>query len=122
MSGIMALSSGFSAKNIRTIELDEMLRGLSYHDAGPGPDLSAFKEVIETFRETAHTPSRCVYDKVVCDSNSKPERDFALYADNDHEIVCFLKLPDFYEIPTPIGNYHPDFGLVMKRKSLITGD
>ncbi len=111
-----------AAAAIRTIELDEMLRGLSYHDAGPGPDLSAFKEVIETFRETAHTPSRCVYDKVICDSNSKPERDFALYADNDHEIVCFLKLPDFYEIPTPIGNYHPDFGLVMKRKSLKTGD
>jgi type III restriction enzyme len=63
-----------------------------------------------------------VYDKVICDSNSRPEYEFALYADNDHEVVCFLKLPDFYEIPTPIGNYRPDFGLVMKRKSLKTGD
>ena len=54
-----------AAAAIRAIELDEMLRGLSYHDTGPGQDLSAFREVIETFRETAHTPSRCEYDKVI---------------------------------------------------------
>ena len=63
-----------------------------------------------------------MYDKIICDSNSRPEQEFALYADNDNEVVCFLKLPNFYEIPTPIGKYRPDFGLVLKRKSLKTGD
>ncbi len=32
--------------------------------------------------------------------------------------MCFLKLPSFYKIPTPIGNYTPDFGLVVQRKGL----
>src|SRR6266567_495876 len=112
---------------IRTIELDEMLRGLVYHDAGPGPDLSLFRETIETYLPTRATPNRGVYDKIICDSNSRPEREFAAYADSDNEVVCFLKLPDFYEIPIPMGKhgtgkYRPDFGLVLKRKSLKTGD
>jgi type III restriction enzyme len=31
-------------------------------------------------------------------------------------------LPNWYKIKTPIGEYEPDFGLVMKRKSLKSGD
>ena len=113
--------------SIRNIELDEMLRGLTYHDAGPGPDLTLFKETIETFLPTKSTPQKGVYNKIICDSNSRPEQEFALYADNDNEVVCFLKLPDFYEIPIPMGKhgtgkYRPDFGLVLKRKSLRSGD
>ena len=33
-----------------------------------------------------------------------------------------LKLPEFYKIPTPIGNYQPDFGLVVKQRSLKNSD
>ena len=33
-----------------------------------------------------------------------------------------LKLPEFYQIPTPIGNYQPDFGLVVKQYSLKNSD
>ncbi len=44
-------------------------------------------------------------------------------ADKDAEVVCFLQNYQVgIEIKTPIGNYEPDFGLVMKRKSLKTGD
>jgi type III restriction enzyme len=50
-----------------------------------------------------------------------------LAAENDPDVVCFLKLPSWYKIPIPLGNrntayYEPDFGLVMKRKSLKSGD
>ena len=108
---------------IRNIELDEMLRGLTYHDAGPGPDLSLFRETIETYLPTKDTPKRGVYDKVICDSNSRPEQEFALDADNDNQVICFLKLPEFYEIPIPMGKhgtgkYRPDFGLVMMNKGI----
>lgn len=48
-------------------------------------------------------------------------RDFAKGADNDDEVICFLKLPAYYKIQTPIGEYNPDFGIVMKRKSLRDG-
>jgi len=59
-----------------------------------------------------------INDKMLLDSRSMPESQFVIGADNDPEVVCFLKLPSYYKIPTPIGNYEPDFGLVMKRKNL----
>ena len=53
--------------------------------------------------------------------DSDVERKFSLEADKDTEVVCFLKLPSWYKIKTPIGPYEPDFGLIMKRKSLKDG-
>jgi type III restriction enzyme len=49
------------------------------------------------------------------------EHNFARATDNDDEVICFLKLPAYYKIKTPIGDYNPDFGVVMKRKSLRDG-
>jgi type III restriction enzyme len=107
--------------HIRAIELDEMLRSLNYHPTGESLPLAALEPVIKTFFPVEPTPQHGVYDHAICDHGSTPEREFARQADADNEVVCFLKLPDFYEIPTPIGNYRPDFGLVLKRRSLTTG-
>ena len=70
-------------------------------------------------REAPRTPNRGVFDKLLVDSDV--ERLFSKTADNDPEVVCFIKLPAWYQIKTPIGDYEPDFGLVMKRKSLKSG-
>lgn len=105
---------------IRRIELDEMIRSLSYHPTSQSLPLVDLLEVIETYLPVQATPHRGVYDNVICESD--PERAFAIAADNDNEVVCFLKLPDFYKIPTPIGDYSPDFGLVLRRRNLRSGE
>lgn len=104
---------------IKRIELDEMMRGLSYEPTGEGIPFDEFVQTIETFKHTRDTPKRGIYDKVIVDSNSSPEINFALGAESDPEVVCFLKLPSFYKIPTPIGNYQPDFGIVVRRRQGI---
>lgn len=104
---------------IRRIELDEMLRTLSYHPTGESLPLEEFEPMRETFLPVEPTPARGVYDGVPCDSSV--ERSFASAAERDDQVVCFLKLPAFYEIPTPIGMYRPDFGLVVQRRSLREG-
>jgi type III restriction enzyme len=106
---------------IRDIELDEMLRTLSYHPTGESIPLAEFSPVIETFLPVEPTPARGVYDGVAYDSSI--ERSFTKSAEGDNEVVCFLKLPKCYRIPTPIGHfYEPDFGLVLKRRNLKSGD
>ncbi len=104
---------------IRDIELDEMLRTLSYHPTGESIPLTDFLAVIETFLPVEPTPTRGVYDKIAYES--AVERTFAKTAEGDNEVVCFLKLPPCYRIPTPIGTYEPDFGLVLKRRNLRSG-
>jgi len=32
-----------------------------------------------------------------------------------------MKFPPYYKIPTPVGYYRPDFGMVIKRKSSQDG-
>lgn len=100
------------------IELEEKLRGLSYEPTGELYPLDQFENIVSKYMPVQPTPNRGVYDGVFCDSNSSFERSFALAADADSQVLCFIKLPDFYEIPTPFGNYTPDFGLVLRSTSL----
>lgn len=109
-----------SANLIKNIELEEMLRGLDYHltnDTFP----FQFDDFVKNIDLNGYvdTPQKGVFDKMLIDSDV--ERKFAIGADHDDELVCFLKLPSYYKIPTPIGEYEPDFGIVMKRKQLRDG-
>ena len=109
-----------ASSRIREIELDELLRGLTYEPSGEKFDVSRLEPNFVLYADTIETPNRGLYDRVVFDS--KFEREFASFADNDDEVVCFLKLPAFYQIPTPIGPYNPDFGVVIRRKHLRNGE
>lgn len=110
-----------AAAIIRNIELDEMLRGLDYHLIGESYPFS-FNDFIRNVASTGYvdTPNKGVFDKMLIDSDV--ERQFSIGADRDPEIICFIKLPSWYKIKTPIGEYEPDFGLVMKRKELKSGN
>jgi type III restriction enzyme len=105
---------------IKNIELEEMVRGLNYHlTAETFPfEFEDFVKQVE-YNQYRDTPKRGFYDKMLVDSDI--ERSFALATDEDDEVICFMKLPAYYRIPTPIGNYNPDFGIVMKRKQLRDG-
>jgi type III restriction enzyme len=106
---------------VRNIELEELLRGLDYHllDETFPFDFEDFVKQVD-YRAYTDTPKRGVYDRMLIDSHV--EHQFALATDNDDEVICFLKLPSYYKIQTPIGEYNPDFGIVMKRKSLRDGN
>jgi type III restriction enzyme len=113
------LSAASSA--IKTIEVEEMIRTLSYHPTGESIPLSELLTTIETYFPIEPTPTRGVYDGVAYESG--PEQNFAKDAEKDGEVICFLKLPSSYRIPTPVGIYYePDFSLVLKRRKLKTPD
>lgn len=52
-----------------------------------------------------------VYDHVIYDSQI--ERDFAIDAENDDDVILYAKLPSRFKIDTPIGNYNPDWAVVL---------
>lgn len=106
---------------IRNAELDEMIRGLNYELTGESFPFE-FNDFVKNISDKGYvaTPNKGVFDKMLIDSDV--EKKFSLDADKDVEVVCFLKLPSWYKIKTPIGDYEPDFGLVMKRKNLKDGD
>ncbi len=107
-----------AAQRIARIEIEEMIRTIDYRPTGETYGIDLFKDLIETYRETVPTPKRGLYDHAILDSASMPERNFASDADADDRVVCVLKLPDWYKIPTPVGNYTPDFGLVIRHTGI----
>ena len=48
-------------------------------------------------------------------SDSKRERQFAHDLDEAKEVVVYAKLPRTFQIPTPVGNYAPDWAIAMKK-------
>jgi type III restriction enzyme len=110
-----------AARKIRYIELDEMLRALDYRITGETFDINRFEQfIVKNTDKIEPTPNKGIYDHIVWDSEH--EQRFARDADCDAEVVCFLKLPSFYVIKTPAGEYNPDFGLVLKKKKIREKD
>jgi type III restriction enzyme len=50
-----------------------------------------------------------VYDYAVTDSGV--ERDFVTELDGSNEVVVYAKLPRGFAIPTPVGDYNPDWAI-----------
>jgi type III restriction enzyme len=50
------------------------------------------------------------FDYVVFDS--EVERSFAEFLDNREDVKFFMKLPAKFKIPTPVGDYNPDWAII----------
>lgn len=59
---------------------------------------------------------KSVYEYVVTDS--KVERSFVTELDTSDEVVVYAKLPRGFFIPTPVGNYNPDWAIAFKEGSV----
>ena len=76
-------------------------------------DLESNSEVFAYLDKNAIAVEHSLYDHVVYD-NSGIERDFATELDNDTDVKLFFKIPDKFKIPTPIGNYTPDWAVYVE--------
>ena len=57
-----------------------------------------------------------IYDYAVVDSGV--ERQFVKDLDTNDEIVVYSKLPKGFFIPTPVGDYNPDWAIAFKQQSV----
>ncbi|MGL4999297.1 MAG: type III restriction endonuclease subunit R, partial [Cetobacterium sp.] len=58
--------------------------------------------------------SKSPYDHVVYDS--EVENSFAKGLEENLNVVVYAKLPDWFKITTPLGNYNPDWAILVKAK------
>lgn len=105
---------------IRQVQLDELVRCIEYTPTGNIYEFKFDDFSKDGCEDWIATPNHGVWDKSLYDSLY--EKEFAKEADKitNTEVLCFLKFPSWYKIPTPIGNYEPDFGVVL-HKRLLSG-
>ncbi len=71
------------------------------------------EEEVERFVDRLYevqNSQKSITDKLALDSAT--EQEFAKYLDNREDIKLFLKLPSKFVIPTPVGDYNPDWAIV----------
>jgi type III restriction enzyme len=64
------------------------------------------------FSKAGDKLTRNIYDYVFTDS--KIEREFVKELDTSKEVVVYAKLPKKFFIPTPVGDYNPDWAISFK--------
>jgi type III restriction enzyme len=79
-------------------------------------DIFTANQTSQDFSKASAKLKRHVYDYVVTDSEI--ERKFADELDTASEVVVYAKLPRGFLIPTPVGDYNPDWAISFKEGSV----
>ncbi len=109
----------FIAEAIRLINEQKatvIIEHLAYDPVEDKFDLDIFTagQTKQDFSNAVKTPKHHIYDFVLPDSGSRPERDFAEALESSAEVVVYAKLPRGFLIPTPVGDYNPDWAISFK--------
>jgi len=87
---------------------------LAYDPVEDKFDLDIFTAVQtrQDFSKAGEKLQRHIYDYVL--TESKVEREFVKELDTAVEVVVYAKLPRGFSIPTPVGDYNPDWAISFK--------
>lgn len=86
---------------------------IHYHLTDGTYDSDIFTAASKAEFDKAYQATKHVTDYVVSDSIG--ERNFAHDLDEATEVVVYAKLPRSFNIPTPVGNYAPDWAIAMQK-------
>lgn len=108
-----------STQAIKRTLYDLMIDGIKYQKIGGSEYQMALFEAQELevylndFSFKVTDPSKTIYEEFV-PLDSGVESKFAQDCENSDQIKFYFKLPNWFKIPTPIGNYNPDWALVFE--------
>ena len=106
----------FAAVAVRIIKeklTDQLIDGIEYEKIDESYEMRQFESSIESWKEHLIHSNRSVYDHTIFDSEI--ERNFVKKLETLDEIKLYVKLPAFFTVPTPIGEYNPDWAIVKER-------
>jgi type III restriction enzyme len=111
----------FIAETIRLINEQKatmIIEHLAYDPVEDKFDLDIFTagQSKQDFSKAGDKLKRHIYDYVITDSGI--ERDFVRELDTCTEVVVYAKLPRGFLIPTPVGDYNPDWAVSFKEGSV----
>lgn len=89
----------------------QIVEGIRYRKTGEWYCMELFEEEKDLFaKHVVPAGERSLHDRVPCDSDV--ERDFAAKLDRHERVKLYVKLPSWFKVPTPLGEYNPDWAVV----------
>ncbi len=107
-----------AARLINEQKATVIVEHLAYDTIGEHFDSSIFTEnqTRQPLWPADQPLKRHIYDHVVTDA--QVERDFVAQLDNSSEVAVYAKLPRGFFIPTPVGDYNPDWAIAFTEGSV----
>ena len=95
-----------------------VIERLAYDEVDERYDVSIFTaaQTGQDFSRATAKLKNHVYDYAITDSDV--EREFVKDLDTSDEVVVYAKLPRGFLIPTPVGDYNPDWAITFKAGSV----
>ena len=103
-----------AAKLINEEKATAIIEHITYNvmDDAYGTDIFTDPTIKGKLGTNAMKANRHLYDHIVYDSEN--EHEFAEQLDVCEEVAVYVKLPDGFYIPTPVGRYNPDWAIAFR--------
>ena len=89
---------------------------IEYNQIEGSYDMDIFTQEKHTSMDKAFKADKSILDYVFTDGNAENsiERQFVEKLEEANEVVVYAKLPKGFHIPTPMGNYSPDWAIAFE--------
>jgi len=101
------------SKLINEVKAGLIINNIVYHKTDAQYDAKTVFTTNKDALRNSELLKKHIYDYLT--SDSKIESDFAQAMENSTEVVVYAKLPKSFYISTPIGNYSPDWAIVLDK-------
>jgi len=91
---------------------DQLVEGVRYEKIGEWYEMTQLNVPVESWVQYLVPTEKSVYDHVIYDSDV--EKAFVRGLEDREDVDLYLKLPRWFTLPTPVGQYNPDWAIVMK--------
>ena len=98
---------------IRDAKATMIVEHIRYHATTQRYDTTIFTAEKSKVPASSKLAQKHIMDYVVTDGQI--EADFATELEAASEVVVYAKLPRAFQIPTPVGNYAPDWAIAFRR-------
>jgi type III restriction enzyme len=92
----------------------QLVEGIQYEKLNVWYEMTQLEAEIPGWEDYLAPAAHSVYDHVTYDS--EVERQFVEGLEKREDVKLYLKLPSWFTVPTPIGEYNPDWAIVMEER------
>ncbi len=113
LDAALANPQEFASKAVAEIKVKlaaHLIGGIQYHETGEWFDMTIFDGEVEGLKDKMIRSPKGLYDYLVYDSQT--ECKFVEDLEKRKDVRRYVKLPRLFLVPTPIGDYNPDWAVI----------
>lgn len=107
-----------AARILKDALAEQLINGVRYEPVGGWYDMTEFGDEVQSLKALIQTAGgadegKSLYDGVAVDSGV--ESAFLSDLESRPDVLLYVKLPNWFRVDTPVGEYNPDWAIIMRQ-------